>query len=111
LFKNLIIKKIVAAAMLLVFAFSITPTIVFHNWLANHSDTVKKSTHTNGDQLGKKTFNCNCDNIVAESPFTEPDKAIITYPTQCFSLHKAEPQVQSTSSPYFLYSLRGPPAV
>ena len=111
MFKNQIIKKIVAAAMLMVFAFSITPTIVFHNWLVKHTDTFKNDTNTKGDQLGKQTLNCHCDHVVAESPFTEPDKAIISYPAQSFSLFKAEPQIQYTSSPYFLYSLRGPPAV
>ena len=111
MFKNQIIKKIVAAAMLIVFAFSITPTIVFHNWLVNHTDTFKKDAHSKGGQLGKQTFNCHCDHIVAESPFTEPGKVIINYPAQSFSLFKAELQVQYTSSPYFLYSLRGPPAV
>ncbi len=111
LFKNQILKKIVAAALLMVFAFSITPTIVFHNWLVNHTDTFKKDANTKSDQLGKQTFNCNCNHIVAESPFTEPEKAIIAHPAQQFSLCKAELQVQFTASPYFLYSLRGPPAV
>jgi hypothetical protein len=111
LFKNQTIKKIVAAAMLMLFAFSITPTIVFHNWLAGHTDTVKKTTETKGEELGKQTFNCHCDHIVAESPFTEPDKAIITYPAQAFSLFKAALQVQYTSSPNIYYSLRGPPTV
>ncbi len=111
MFKNLVIKKIVAAAILIVFAFSITPTIVFHNWLVNHTDTFKKDAHKKGDQLGKQTFNCHCDHVVAESPFTEPYKAILTYPAQSFLLFKAELQQQYTSTPYFLYSLRGPPAV
>lgn len=111
MFKNQVIKKIVAAAMLMLFAFSITPTIVFHNWLVNHSDSFKADANTKGDQLGKQTFNCHCDHVVAESPFTEPDKTIITYPAQTFSLFKAELQEQYTSSPYSLYSLRGPPAV
>lgn len=111
MFKNLVIKKIVAAAILIVFAFSITPTIVFHNWLVNHTDTFKKDAHKKGDQLGKQTFNCHCDHVVAESPFTEPAKATINYPAQSFSLFKAELQLQFTASPYFLYTLRGPPTV
>ena len=111
MFKNQIIKKIAAAALLIVFAFSITPTIVFHNWLVKHTDTFNKDSNTKGDQLGKQTFNCHCDHIVAESPFTEPEKAIITYSAQAFSLFKAELQVQYTSSPNIHYSLRGPPAV
>lgn len=111
MFKNLVIKKIVAAALLLVFAFSITPTIIFHNWLANHSDTVKKYTHTNGDQLGKKTFNCHCDNIVAESPFTQPAKEISNTPEAVFFIVNADKQLRFTTSPHIFYSLRGPPAV
>jgi hypothetical protein len=97
--------------MLLVFAFSITPTIVFHNWLADHTDTVKKITDTKGDQIGKKTFNCHCDNIVAESPFTEPGKTIIAPARQVFSLLKAEKHVQLTSLPHHFFLLRGPPVV
>lgn len=97
--------------MLMVFALSITPTIVFHNWLAGHTDTVKRAAETKGTQLGKQTFNCHCDHVVAESPFTEPDKTIISYPAQVFSLFKTELQVQYASAPDIYYSLRGPPAV
>lgn len=97
--------------MLIVFAFSITPTIVFHNWLADHTDTFKEDANTKGDQLGKQTFNCHCDHVVAESPFTEPGKVVITYPAQSFSLSKSDLQVQFITTPNFLYSLRGPPAV
>ena len=110
MFKNQIIKKLVAVALVMVFAFSITPTIVFHNWLAIHTDTFKED-NTKSDQLGKQTFNCHCDHVVAESPFTEPEKAVITYPAQTFSLSKSELQVQFISAPNFLYSLRGPPTV
>ncbi|MBK8786049.1 MAG: hypothetical protein IPN43_06000 [Chitinophagaceae bacterium] len=111
MFKNQTIKKIAAAALLMVFAFSITPAIVFHNWLVSHTDTYKKETHSKGAQLGKQTFNCHCDHVVAESPFTGPDKATINYHAASFFLFKAELQVQFTSSPNIHYSLRGPPAV
>lgn len=111
MYKNQYIKKIVAAVMLIVFAFSITPTIVFHNWLADHTDSVKKTRGTNGEQLGKKTFNCHCDNIVAESPFTEPVKEIVATAEKIFSSCKTEKQVQFTSSQNIIHSLRGPPAV
>ncbi len=111
LFKNLLIKKIVAAAILFVFAISITPTIVFHNWLAGHTDTVKKPIETKGEQLGRKTYNCQCDHIVAESPFTEPAKEINPAAALPFSLIKEELQVHFISFQYYFYSLRGPPAV
>lgn len=97
--------------MVVVFAFSITPTIVFHNWLSDHTDTVRKSNETKGEQLGKQTFNCNCDHIVAASPFTEPAKAIITCSSLPLSSVKVDLQVNFISSQHFLYSLRGPPTV
>ena len=111
LFKKLIIKKFVAASLLIVFAFSITPTIVFHNWLAGHSDTVKKSFTATGKQLGKQTFNCHCDNIVAESPFTEAGEIIPTPLKAFFSIKQAADLAPFISSPAIFYSLRGPPAV
>ena len=109
--KNQSIKKIVAASLLIVFAFSITPTIVFHNWQADHTDTVKKPIATKGEQLGKKTFNCQCDHIVAESPFTEPVANFNPAPAQSFSLIKVELQVRINASQHYFYSLRGPPTV
>jgi len=97
--------------MLIVFAFSITPTIVFHNWLFNHTDTYKKSADTKAQQLSKKTFNCHCYNIVAKSPFTEPAIDINPALAQSFSLINVKLQVQFNSSQHYSYSLRGPPAV
>ncbi|MBK8521784.1 MAG: hypothetical protein IPL54_13265 [Chitinophagaceae bacterium] len=107
MYKNQTIKKIGAAALLMIFAFSITPAIIFHNWLVNHTDTFKEEANTKGDQLGKQTFNCHCDHVVAESPFTEPYQVVITYPVQNFSLCKSALQLPCTASPYFLYTLRG----
>jgi hypothetical protein len=109
--KNLVIKKIAALTMLIVFAVSITPTIVFHNWFADHIDTVSKSTDTKGEQLGKLSFNCHCDHIVAESPFTEPATAAHSITEKIFSATDVERQDQFFSSAPVLYSLRGPPAV
>ncbi|MEO6253201.1 MAG: hypothetical protein ABIO79_07850 [Ferruginibacter sp.] len=111
MFRNLVIKRIVASAMLIVFAISITPTIVFHNWLAGHTDILKKCTHPKDGQVGKQTFNCHCDNIVAESPFTEAVTAIVTPAEQVFSLVKFDEQQSLTSSPTIFHALRGPPAV
>jgi hypothetical protein len=111
LIKSLARKKIVAAFMLIVFAFSITPTIVLHNWLANHTDTYKKTTDTKAQQLGKQTFNCHCDNIVAESPFTEPGTFKSLSPIQIFTVVTTVNILQLPSSPAIFYSLRGPPIV
>jgi hypothetical protein len=97
--------------MLIVFAFSITPTIVLHNWLANHTDTYKKSADTKSQQVGKQTFNCHCDNLVAESPFTETEIFKSLSPTQIFAIIATVDIAQLPSSPIIFYSLRGPPVV
>ena len=97
--------------MLIVFAFSITPTIVFHNWLANHTDTLKKYTNTTDEQIGKTTFNCHCDNLVAESPFTETETFISLPLIQIFAIAATVDIVPLPSSPIIFYSLRGPPVV
>lgn len=97
--------------MLVVFAFSITPVIVLHNWLANHTDTYKKSTDTKAQQVGKQTFNCHCDNIVAESPFTETGTFKSFPPIQIFSIVTTVDIAILPSSPTIFYALRGPPVV
>jgi hypothetical protein len=111
LFRSLFIKKIIAAGMLIVFAFSITPTILLHNWLANHKDSVRKLPTTNQQQVNKPLFNCNCDNIVAESPFTEPDTDFQLPAVQFFSVQQETNHVYFLPSPHFFFSLRGPPVV
>lgn len=97
--------------MLVMFAFSITPTIVFHNWLANHTDTCKKSADTNAPQLGNKTFNCHCDNMVAESPFTETETFAGVAPIQIYLISETAAIAQLPRSLTIFHSLRGPPLV
>jgi hypothetical protein len=111
LLKNQSIKKVVAAVMLIVFAFSVTPTIFLHNWVANHKDSVNRSAAAHKEQVSKKLFSCHCDNIVAESPFTEPDVVILVPAIQIFSLQKFDKRVCFSSSQYIFFSRRGPPAV
>jgi hypothetical protein len=53
------------------FAFSITPKIVLHNLVANHKDGKTKTSLPDAysTQLSKASFNCQCDNLISESPF------------------------------------------
>ncbi len=111
LIKNQIIKKIAAFAMLIVFAVSITPSIIFHDLFANHTDSVKKTSNPNPLQFGKKLFNCHCDNIVAESPFTQTAAIIILPGKQHFTIAKTDNPAQFSSTQPIYKSLRGPPVV
>lgn len=97
--------------MLIVFAISITPTIIFHDLFANHNDSVGKLNNPNPEQVGKKLFNCHCDNIVAESPFTETAALILPCAKQYFAIAKTDKPVQFSSTQHISTKLRGPPVV
>lgn len=107
--KNNVIKSVLATLMLAVFAFSVTPKILLHNLVADHKDTPIKSNHSNQEQVSKAGFNCNCDNLVVESPF------INDFIPVDLSLKKEFVQQQNffknnfNSLHYFYFELRGPP--
>lgn len=111
LYKQLIIRKIFAAVLLLVFSFSITPTIILHNWIADHTDAAKKTGNCDKEQLSTEKRYCHCDNIVAESPFTETDDLIIPVPQRSFDAEPVSLVVSIISTARFYFSLRGPPVV
>ncbi len=111
-FQKTYIKRTVAGFLLLIFALSITPTIVFHNWFSDHTDTQRKKINDcKTEQVGKQTFNCHCDNIVAESPFTGTAITAISPAPRVFNLFKTAKLVLYFSSPVVQHDLRGPPAV
>lgn len=58
--------------MLVVFFVAITPKQYLHFVFAEHRDSTTKIQDQHNDVLSKGGFHCNCDNIVAESPFLSP---------------------------------------
>ena len=108
--KKLIIQRILASFLLGIFAFSITPKIILHNVVANHKDTPFASNSEKKAQINKAGFNCNCDNLVVESPFTdqhEPFEIIINH----FFLPPIIKNINSVKTVVQYYpALRGPPA-
>jgi len=97
--------------MLIIFAFSVTPTILLHNWTANHTDSVKKLKDTDQQQLSKKLYNCHCDSIVAESPFTEHYTISVSPVMASFLLPQNNCAVNFPEPDAIFHSLRGPPIV
>lgn len=111
LFKNRLIQIIASGFLLLIFIFSVTPKIFLHNCVANHKDSAPKSAGSHQQQLGNTSFNCNCDNIVSESPFTSQ---YYHFELTAFQSFPVKPQIKSApfySSPYFFFPLRGPPSM
>lgn len=69
MFNNSIIQKLIAGIILILFAFSITPKKILHDLVANHKDTPTNSNTSTTKQINPATINCDCDNLVVESPF------------------------------------------
>ncbi len=94
----------------MVFALSITPKRFLHEVFAKHSDSKSKKNHDKPYQLINSGYNCDSDNLVAESTFLsgEPDyefHVFYTFPSYIFK-----------NSPFssllrFYTSLRGPPVI
>ena len=111
--KNLrhhIVKKLAGVFVLCTFLLSITPKQVIHNLVADHIDN---TTHKTNDrpQFNVTTYHCDCNNIVATSPFV----AVAQFPVQ----HIHEPVFALTINRSFslftaehnCITLRGPPTV
>jgi hypothetical protein len=108
--KNTIIRSLLAAFMLVVFAFSITPKIVLHDFIANHKDTPFKSNFEKDAQLNKAGFNCSCDNLVVESPFTVELAPVQIIIASVFPARLTGHTNNFNSGHHFYFELRGPPA-
>lgn len=85
------IKHFYATVMLVTFTLSITPKIYLHDLFAGHTDTITKVSADGKAQISSKGFNCECNSLVATSPFTEePDAASsilpLVYPSLFISL-------------------------
>lgn len=109
--KNLTIQKLLAGICFLLFAFAITPKITLHNLVANHKDGRTKATlpDAGSTQLSKASFNCQCDNLISESPFiaeTSPSYVIVA---TSFAAYKKIYVEEVYSTQQFCSTLRGPP--
>lgn len=106
------IQKFIAGLLLVVFAFGISPKRTWHNLVANHKDgraTALAHDHQGAD-ISKAAFNCQCDNLISESPFVAAavvtETVAVSHHTVCFAVIPTAPY----SPGLFCFGLRGPPA-
>jgi len=94
---------------MVVFAFAITPKRFLHNLLVNHQDTYNNLT-AGKTEIGKDGFYCQCDNLVATSPFTgsnqKPEFVFLAY----FIIYTQKAISPVYSATHLSLTLRGPPA-
>jgi hypothetical protein len=104
-----LLKKVSSILLILVFTLGITPRKTLHTWFANHTDSTAKIPAGNTQQLSKAGFNCQCDDLVAESNFITFSSFVVI---NISSLHS----FVSFSIPPFVSlslsnnNLRGPPS-
>jgi hypothetical protein len=110
LLQNPLIKRCLSGLLLLLFTFSITPRQLLHDAFANHKDTAVKASAARTPLLSNAGFNCACDNLVAESPFTEAAIAVDIIPPMAFAVQPAVPVPGIHFIPIVFSGLRGPPA-
>lgn len=110
--KNSTIRHILALLFLVLFAYGITPKITLHNLVASHRDGRTKSTltDTHATQLSKAGFNCQCDNLIIESPFVAEAEPLVVIPQVYYPVFCGEFVADVYTSTVLSYSLRGPPA-
>jgi len=106
-----LIRQLLAGVLLLVFTFSIAPKKFLHDAIANHKDKTALFSPGNQQQLSHAGFVCKCDNLVAESPFTNEASYFGFSPIPVFSVQRASPLYHFYSSAVFFFKLRGPPAL
>ncbi len=106
-------KQFLALAMLVVFAFSITPQKSIHDLVAKHVDPTSCSVHKDLpiEQIEKSELHCTFDFQVATTPFVDYDFSI-EIQAPIVAQAKNESFVVTTISQLSIVSdSRGPPAV
>jgi hypothetical protein len=86
------------------------PKQVLHNLLAQHKDVSSQKTNDRL-QFNSAGFNCDCNNIVATSPFTAFTERIVFQGKAFFPVHIPFPSSAILPKTLFSFGLRGPPVV
>jgi len=94
--------------MLVIFVFGITPKRFLHNIFAKHIDNSLQSNTDKPFQLNKSGFNCDCDNLVAESTFLN-DLQVFAFPLSFSYSSYSIKDISFTSATKVYSLLRGPP--
>ncbi len=112
--KKNIIHSISVLALLLLFILSNTPKQWLHDIFANHKDctialSVSDKSHP---QISQQGFNCDCNSLVVEIPFTTSHEIFIGLPPlKISSVFTSLPGKDFPSVYHFFFELRGPPVV
>ena len=107
------IRSFFAGFLLILFAFSITPKIYFHDVIANHKDATPPCIHPQKVKacIHEQSYNCETENLVVSTPyliFSVANALSIPYNYQEFSIGYFS---CSTQDCFIHKESRGPPIV
>lgn len=108
LYKSVYITRFLCGLLLIVFALSITPKKYLHNAFATHVDNGPTESSSSPYQLDTPEYNCDIDNVVAESSFVNEQRSDIlpllsSFPSYLFK------NISPLSTTVIYSLLRGPP--
>lgn len=107
---HIVNKSLAGAFVLCAFLLSITPKQILHRLAANHKDRAcQKINDSHKFHYNTFGFNCDCDSIVATSPFTETPVEFAIPKLIHFSFYQESSSSSLSSSDHFYFKLRGPP--
>jgi len=107
-----IIRPFLGAILLVLFTFSITPKLFWHDLVADHRDTIGYHSY-NDDQshITAAGFNCDCNTLVVTVPFIEQPDPVSTPVTPVPATIPSVIAVQIFSCTHDFFQLRGPPSI
>ncbi|MGH2647121.1 MAG: hypothetical protein ACRDE8_06120 [Ginsengibacter sp.] len=111
--KNHLIKKVVTALLLVVFAISATPKLFLHDAFANHKDSkaAASSDTFHHKKIAKSTIHCQLDDLVVEAPYISYNNNIKVFAPFVFITQFSETFNSFRSSVPVSFGLRGPPSL
>lgn len=106
-------KQFLALAMLVVFAFSITPQKSIHDLVAKHIDPTSCSVHKDLpiEQIEKSELHCTFDFQVSTTPFVDYDFSIDLKAPFVAAARNVREIVAAITQHAIVSDSRGPPAV
>ncbi len=107
------IRQLIALAMLVVFAFSITPQQIVHDAVAKHLDPTVCAVHKDVpvDQVESTQLHCTFDFQVATSAFSHFDFTLNLEAPAIINVQNPTYKEAKLASIFFHQSSRGPPSM
>ena len=105
-----VIRKTIAAILLLVFSIAGAPKAYFHDLVADHADAPSCDQLHTTSVLHKSAFDCDCDDLVVTTPFVVQSQVFSIRSFDFLTQHFVA-DYHSPSTPFVQYTdSRGPPA-